>query len=98
MRNKPAAWRQLGYIPDMKIELSPSEEQQFGNHLRNKRLHQALKTILKSFVNSQKEENPDPVLFTFSKYTKEVIIKHHVFIIGDMQGGQNGMFIYMLFR
>ena len=65
MRNKPAAWRQLGYIPDMKIELSPSEEQQFGKHLRNKRLHQVLKTILKSFVNSQKDKAPEKVSLTF---------------------------------
>ena len=50
MRNKPSAWQPLGYIPDLKLNTSINEEKQFKVELKSIRLHEALKTILKSFV------------------------------------------------
>ena len=53
-RNKPSAWHLLGFIPDFKLTTSASEEKEFGKHLKSRRLHQALKVILKSFVDFKK--------------------------------------------
>ena len=56
--------------------------------LKNKRLYHVLKTILKSFINFQKQENREKVSLTFGENTKKVIMKTSCFfIIGDMQGG-----------
>ena len=46
MRNKPSAWRLLGHIPDLRLNTSINEENQFGVELKSIRLHQVLKTIL----------------------------------------------------
>ena len=54
-RNKSSAWRLLGFVPDFKLNTSANEEKQFGKHLKSRRLHQALKVILKSFIDFQKE-------------------------------------------
>ena len=54
MRNKPSAWCLLGYIPDLKLNTSINEEKQFKVELKSIRLHEALNTILKSFVKFQK--------------------------------------------
>ena len=54
MRNKSSAWHPLGYIPDLKLNTSINEEKQFKVELKSIILHEALKTILKSFVKFQK--------------------------------------------
>ena len=55
-RNKSSAWHLLGFIPDFKLTTSANEEKQFAKHLKSRRLHQALKEILKSFVDFQKKD------------------------------------------
>ena len=88
MRNKPSAWHLLGYIPDLRLNTSINEEKQFGMELKSIRLHQVLKTILKTFVEFQRKEQMDPVSITLGNITKKVLIKAPCFfIIGDMQGG-----------
>ena len=85
MRNKPTTWHPLGYIPDLKLNTSINEEKQFKVELKSIRLHEALKTILKSFVKFQKKKQNDPISLTFGSITKKVIIKAPCFfIIGDM--------------
>ena len=89
----------MGYIPDMKIELSPSEEREFGKHLKNKRLHHVLKTILKSFVSFQKDKNQEKYHLLLGKLKRScnenTMFLHHW---GYARRRQNGMFIYMLFK
>ena len=87
-RNKSTAWRPLGYIPDLNLHVSAAQEKKFDKHLKYTRLHQTIKTILKSFVNFQKEEHKQPVYLSYGPFTKKVIMKTpSFFIIGDIQGG-----------
>ena len=81
MRNKPSAWRPLGYIPDLKLNTSINEEKQFKVELKSIRLHQVLKTILKSFVEFQKNKQNDPISLTLGNITKKVIIKALCFLL-----------------
>ena len=70
MRNKPSAWCLLGYIPDLRLNTPINEEKQFGVELKSIRLHQVLKTILKTFVEFQKN-HMDPISITFGNITKK---------------------------
>ena len=88
MRNKPSAWRPLGYIPDLSMTTSGNQEKQFGVHLKYNRLHQLLRTILASFVKCQNEPLLNNVTLNLGNQTKKVDLKIPCFyIIGDMQGG-----------
>ena len=55
MRNEPFAWHLLGYIPDLRLNTSINEEKQFGVELKSIRLHEVLRTTLKTFVEFQKK-------------------------------------------
>ena len=52
-RNKPEAWKPLGYIYDLGLVMSQAEEKQLGNDLKYTRLHRVFETILKSYVDAQ---------------------------------------------
>ena len=78
----------LGVIPDFKLTTSANEEKKFGKHLKSRKLHQALKVILKSFVDFQKGGHGKPISLSFGKYNKRLKLKTPCFfIIRDMQGG-----------
>ena len=88
MRNKPIAWRPLGYIPNLKLLTSSNQEKQFSTDLKSTRLHQVLKTILASFVKFQKEDHMKPISLAFGNNKRNMVLKTPCFfIIGDMQGG-----------
>ena len=87
MRNKPTAWWPLGYIPDLKLNALINEEKQFKVELKSIILHEALKTILKSFIKFQKNEQNVPVSLTIGSITKSNNQGTMFFIIGDIQGG-----------
>ena len=55
--------------------------------LKSIRLHEVLKSILKSFVTFQKKKQMDPVSLTFGNITKSNNQGTMFFIISDMQGG-----------
>ena len=52
-RNKPEAWKPLGYVFDLGLVMSQAEEKQLGNDLKYTRLHRIFETILKSYVDAQ---------------------------------------------
>ena len=87
-RNKSSVWYLVEFIPDFKLATSANEEKQFGKHLKSRKLHQALKVILKSFVDFQKKGHEKPISLTFGKHKKRLKLKTPCFfIIGNMQGG-----------
>ena len=79
MRNKPSAWCLLGYIPDLRLNTSINEEKQFGVELKSIRLHEVLKTVLKSFVEFQRKKQMDPISITLRNLTKKVVTKEPCF-------------------
>ena len=88
MRNRPIAWRTLGYINDLSIMESKAENKQYSTTLKTERLHAIFKTILASLIEAQQAGALNDIPLQLGNVTKTVNLKVPViFIIGDMQGG-----------
>ena len=87
-RNKPTAWKPLGYVYDLSLILSSNEEKQLGNDLKYSRLHTVFRAILQSFVEAQQPHFLDNIPLKLGQVQQRVNLKIPCFfIIGDMQGG-----------
>ena len=87
-RNRPTAWRPLGYVYDTSLLLSANEEKRLGVTIKYTRLHRILDSILASYVHCQKGNSLDGITLRFGSVSKKMNLKVPCFfIIGDMQGG-----------
>ena len=95
-RNKPTAWRPLGYVYDLSIHGKTLKNT--GNprrpqvHLdaedKANRYHRILRAILESYVVTQEHGGLHNVPVSLGPYTKHVNVKVPcAMILGDMQGG-----------
>jgi hypothetical protein len=88
MRNLPIAWRTLGYINDLSLIQSSTEDKNLSKEVKAQRLHAIFKTLLASMIEAQEDGALDDIPISFGGITKMVNLKVPViFIIGDMQGG-----------
>ena len=86
-RNLHIAWHTLGYINDLSLIQSSTEDKDLSKELKAERLHAIFKTILASIITAQEAGALDDIPITFRGITKRVNLKVPViFIIGDMQG------------
>ncbi len=87
-RNLPIAWRTLGYINNLSLIQSSTEDKNLSKELKAERLRTIFKTLLASIIEAQESGALDDIPITFGGVTKIVNLKVPViFIIGDMQGG-----------
>jgi hypothetical protein len=86
--NLPIAWRTLGYIDDLSLIQSSTEDKNLSKELKAERLHAIFKTLLALIIEAQESGALDDIPITFGSVTKIVNLKVPVtFLIGDMQGG-----------
>ena len=88
-RNKPNAWRPLGFIFDLDLITSKDQKSRMSTDAKSLRLHKIYEAVLQSFYDAQSGNSLENISLTLGeKDTKDVDIKVPLFyIIGDMQGG-----------
>ena len=94
LRNKPTAWRPLGYIHDLKqygkglgVD-SKGKEHHFSKDQKANRYHKMLSVILASYVKVQQEGGLKNFTVQLGPHTNTLTIKVPcALLIGDMQGG-----------
>ena len=79
-RNKPEAWKPLGYVYDLSLAMSQAEEKQLGNDLKYTRLHRVFRTILKSYVDAQHCNALSNIPIRLGNQTKNVNLKVPCFL------------------
>jgi hypothetical protein len=87
-RRNPMFWRPLGYIANELVEFSAMEQKEFKSDVKNQRLHNIIRGILRTYIAAQAPDQLNGINLQLGPHSKVVNLYIPLaFIIGDIEGG-----------